>query len=65
MPRHPIPTHLRTCEIKRRVAAMMKAATEIGFEIGSVRMTPQGEITLLDKHQSISDSDPEAKWLGS
>lgn len=42
----------------------MKVASESGLEIGGVRLTPAGEITLLDKSTSPSESDEEAEWLG-
>lgn len=62
--RAPIPRHLRAPELKRRVGILMKAALEAGFEVGGVRLTPSGEITLLDKSTVPSESDTESKWLG-
>lgn len=62
--RAPIPTHLRAPELKRRVGILMKAALESGFEVGGVRLTPAGEIILLDKSSIPSESDTETKWLG-
>lgn len=56
---------MRKCEIKRRLTAMVETARVLGLEIGGVRMTANGEITLLDKSGSPSESDQEAKWLGS
>jgi hypothetical protein len=40
---------LSTPEIRRRVRAMMAGAAEAGFEVGAIRMSPAGEITLVDK----------------
>ncbi len=61
--RLPIPTHLRAPEIKRRLAILLKAASDNGFEVGGVRLDPTGEITLLDKPSQSRDSDSETKWL--
>jgi len=63
-PLAPIPQHLRASELRRRLSILMKVASESGLEIGGVRLTPAGEITLLDKSTSPSESDEEAEWLG-
>lgn len=65
MARTRIPPHMRKCEIKRRLTAMVETARVLGLEIGGVRMTANGEITLLDKSGSPSESDSDEKWLGS
>ena len=64
MSKHALPNHMRASEIKRRLSAMLKAANKMGFEVGGVRMSADGEITLLDKTALPRDSDTETKWLG-
>ena len=64
MSKHTLPNHMRTSEIKRRLSAMLKAAKKMGFEVGGVRMSADGEITLMDKNAKLRDSDMETKWLG-
>lgn len=64
MAKQELPRHLRSCEIKRRLKAMLRAADTMGFEVGGVRLTAEGEITLLDKTTQPRDSKAEAEWLG-
>ena len=59
-----LPQHLRSTELKRRIAALMKAAESHGFEVGGLRLNAEGDITLLDKTALPRDSDTETKWLG-
>ncbi len=58
------PDHLRSCEIKRRLTAMLKAAEIVGWEVGGIRLTPAGDITILDKSALPANDNIEAEWLG-
>ena len=59
-----IPPHLRSPEIKRRLRALLKAVEGVGWKVGGVRLTPNGEITILDKSMLPANDNIEAEWLG-
>jgi len=40
---------LTTPEIKRRVRALTECAREAGLDVAGIRMSPDGEITVVDK----------------
>ncbi len=63
---HPtLPQHLRAAELKRRIKLLVTAARSCGMEVGGVKLTPEGEITLLDKTEIPDSNKINNQWLGN
>ena len=62
----PLPqaSKLSTPEIKRRVRILTAMAREAGMDVVGIRMSPEGEITVLDKVAlPANDTGDEVKRL--